>query len=73
VSHRKRRDINDLAGTDWQPGWYLGEIQQYDEDNDTLYIWYAVDQAVYNLDASSAIADEIIRPIVSESLKDKNR
>ena len=66
-------NINDLEGTDWQPRWYLGEIQQYDEDNDTLYIWYAVDQAVYNLDASSAIADEIIRPIVSESLKNKNR
>lgn len=60
-------NIKDLQGTNWQPGWYRGEIQQYDEDSDTLYIWYAVDQAVYRLDASSAIADEIIRPFVSES------
>ena len=53
----------DLSGTSWKPGWYHGEIQSYDEDNDVVYIWYYEDQAVYGLDASSALADQIIRPV----------
>ena len=53
----------DLSGISWKPGWYHGEIQSYDEDNDVVYIWYYEDQAVYGLDASSALADQIIRPV----------
>lgn len=52
----------DLSGTSWKPGWYHGEILSYDEDNNIVYIWYYEDQAVYGLDASSALADQIIRP-----------
>ena len=50
-----------------------GILVRYNNTTKTMTLWCAVDQAVYNLDASSAIADEIIRPIVSDSLKDKNR
>ena len=28
----------DLKGTNWEPGWYRGEVQKYDEDDDTLYL-----------------------------------
>ena len=51
----------DLAGTNWEPGWYRGEVQSYDEDNDIVNIWYYKDEEVYGLDASSAFEDEIIR------------
>ena len=29
----------DLKGTNWKPGWYKGEIQQFDEENDVIYIF----------------------------------
>ena len=38
-------------------------VQSYDEDNDVVYIWYYENQAVYGLDASSALAHQIIRPV----------
>ena len=41
---------NDLEGTIWQPGWYKGEIQVYDKDNDVIHIWYLEDWAVYSFD-----------------------
>lgn len=40
----------DLKGTNWKPGWYKGEIQQFDFK----------DGAVYSLDATGALVDEII-------------
>ena len=30
----------ELDGTNWKPGWYRGEVQRYDEDEDLLYILY---------------------------------
>ena len=27
-------------GTNWKPGWYKGEIERFDEENDTVFIWY---------------------------------
>ena len=41
-----------VEGTIWQPGWYKGEIQDYDEDNNVIHIWYLEDRAVYSFDAT---------------------
>ena len=30
----------DLEGTNWEPGWYKGEIERFDEENDIVFIWY---------------------------------
>lgn len=42
----------DLKGTNWEPCWYKGEIQHFDEENDVIYIFYFKDGAVYSLDAT---------------------
>ena len=52
----------DLEGTNWKPGWYRGEVQRFDEENDVVYIWYFKDRAVYGLDATGALVDGVIRP-----------
>ena len=51
----------DLEGTNWKPGWYKGEVQRVDEENDVVYIWYHKDRAVYGLDATGVLVDGIIR------------
>ena len=51
----------DLEGMNWKPGWYRGEVQHVDEENDVVYIWYHKDRAVYSLDATGALVDGIIR------------
>lgn len=51
----------DLEGTNWKPGWYKGEIQRFDKENDAIYIFYLKDRAVYSLDATGALVDGIIR------------
>ena len=28
----------DLEGTNWEPGWYKGEIERFDEENDIVFI-----------------------------------
>ena len=30
----------DLTGTNWESGWYLGEVQSYDEDEDIIHVLY---------------------------------
>ena len=50
----------DLEGTNWKPGWYRGEVQRVDEENDVVYIWYYKDRAVYGLNATGALVDGII-------------
>ena len=52
----------DLEGTNWEPSWYKGEIERFDEENDIVFIWYKNDHAVYSLDATRALLDEVIRP-----------
>ena len=57
------RYYDDLEGTIWQPGWYKGEIQDNDEDNDVIHtFWYYEDWAVYSFDATiySAFLDGVI-------------
>ena len=53
----------ELEGTNWEPGWYRGEVQQYDEDDDMLYILYFKDRAVFSLNATGAFSDGIIRAV----------
>ena len=54
----------DLEGTNWKSGWYRGEVQHVDEENDVVHIWYYKDRAVYSLDATGALVDGLIRPVV---------
>lgn len=49
-------------GTNWEPGWYKGEIERFDEENDIVFIRYYKDHVVYSLDATGALWDEVIRP-----------
>ena len=52
-----------MEGTSWEPGWYRGEVQKYDEDDDMLYILYFKDRAVFSLNATGAFSDGIIRAV----------
>ena len=54
---------DELEGTSWEPGWYRGEVQKYDEDDDMLYILYFKDRAVFSLNATGAFSDGIIRAV----------
>lgn len=56
----------DLEGTNWDPGWYRGEVQRYDENDDKVFVFYFKDRAVYSLNVTGAFANSIIRP--SENL-----
>ena len=53
----------DLEGTSWKPGWYRGEIQRFDEEDDIIYIWYFKDRSVFGLDANGSLVDGIIRRV----------
>ena len=53
----------ELDGTNWKPGWYRGEVQRYNEDDDLLYILYFKDRAVFSLNATGAFSDGIIRAV----------
>ena len=56
----------ELEGTAFKPGWYKGEIQWHDEDEDTVGILYREDvkrgkTAVYELCVTLAMADGILK------------
>lgn len=53
----------DLQDTNWKPGWYRGEVQRFDEENNVVCIWYYEDRVVYGLDATGALVDGVIRPV----------
>ncbi|CAH3017054.1 unnamed protein product, partial [Porites evermanni] len=52
----------DLEGTNWDPGWYYGEVQRYDENDDQVFVFYLKDLAVHSLNVAEAFADGITRP-----------
>ena len=52
----------DLEGTNWEPGWYKGEIQHFHE-NGAIHTFYFKDRAVYSLHATGAFVDGIIHSI----------
>ena len=56
----------DLEETNWDPGWYRGEVQRYNEDDDKIFVFYFKDRAVYSLNVTGAFADDIIRPAESQ-------
>ena len=37
---------NDLEGTKFKPGWYEGEVQEYDDDNDVICVLYKDEEMV---------------------------
>ena len=37
---------NDLEGTKFKPGWYEGEVQEYDDDNDVIRVLYKDEEMV---------------------------
>ena len=51
----------DLEGTNWDPGWYRGEVQRYDENDGKVFVFYFKDRAVYSLNVTGAFADRTIR------------
>ena len=51
----------DLEGTNWDPGWYRGEVQRYNENDDQVFVFYFKDRAVYSLNVTGAFADGTIR------------
>ena len=53
----------DLEGTNWEPGWYKGEIQHFHEENGAIYAFYFKDRAVYSLHETAALVDGIIHSI----------
>ena len=58
-----------LEGTNWDPGWYCGEVQQYDENDDQVFVFYLKDRAVYSLNVTEAFATGITRPSENRRLK----
>ena len=53
----------ELDGINWKPGWYRGEVQRYDKDEDLLYILYLKDRAVFGLNVTGDFSDGIIRAV----------
>ena len=35
---------DDLKGTRFKPGWYEGEVQEYDDDEDVISVLYKSDE-----------------------------
>lgn len=52
----------DLEGTNWDPAWYRGEVQRYNENDDQVFVFYFEERAVYSLNVTGTFADGIIRP-----------
>ena len=42
---------------------YRGEVQQFDKDDDLVYILYFKDRAVFSLNATGAFSDGITRAV----------
>ena len=42
---------------------HRAQVQQYDEDDDLVYILYFKDRAVFSLNATGAFSDGIIRAV----------
>ena len=59
---------NDLQGTKFKPGWYEGEVQQYDDDNDVIRILYKEEEMatssrtknLFDLSVTVALAEGLI-------------
>ena len=52
-----------LEGTSWKPGWYRGDIQSFDQDDNAIFIWYFKDRSVFSLDACGSLVNGIIRRV----------
>lgn len=58
----------ELRGTKFKPGWYEGEVQQYDDDNDVIRVLYKDEGMVassraknlFDLSVTVALAEGLI-------------
>ena len=50
-------------------GTVSGEVQQYDENDDQVFVFYLKDRAVYSLNVTEAFATGITRPSENRRLK----
>ena len=54
-----------LSGTNWESGWYRGEVQSYDEDEDIIYVMYEKEKTeLYSIYLMSGLLEGIIRPVL---------
>lgn len=58
----------DLKGTKLTPGWYEGEVQEYDDDQDVIRVLYKNDEGgstcrrqLFDLAVSVAIAEGLVK------------
>ena len=52
---------NELEGAKWKEGWYDGETQGYDDDNDELAFLDLREEVLHRLSLTMALADEKIK------------
>lgn len=56
---------DELSGTNWESGWYRGEVQSYDEDEDIIYVMYEKEKTeLYSIYLMSGLLEGIIRPVL---------
>ncbi|CAB4029796.1 Hypothetical predicted protein [Paramuricea clavata] len=54
----------ELTGTNWESGWYLGEVQSYDEDEHTIHVMYEKEKThLYSICIMAGLLEGIIRPV----------
>ena len=52
----------DLTGTNWESGWYLGEVQSYNED--IIHVMYEKEKThLYSICIMAGLLEGIIRPV----------
>ena len=59
---------DDLNGTKLKPGWYKGEVQEYDDDEDVIRVLYKDDddtstcnRQLFSLSVSVALAEGLVK------------
>ena len=58
---------NDLKGTTFKPGWYEGEVQEYDDDNDVIRVLYK-DEEMVTSSRTKNLFDLSVTVVLAEGL-----
>lgn len=58
---------NELRGTKFKPGWYEGEVQQYDDDNDVIRVLYK-DEGMVASSRAKNLFDLSVTVVLAEGL-----
>ena len=57
--------VHELSGTNWESGWYKGEVQSYDEDEDIICVMFEKEKTeLYSIHLMSGQLEGIIRPVL---------